>query len=1101
MKRPEYSFLDLTVLPFLRRKVLSGDATILFSEDFSRVIWANAVGTDLFGGRGIADLLESRLSDNHSLVKQFRNAALQLENSEPLVRGFRISRGLKSELIQGELSKMQLPNGRTAVLLVCNNERRILRENELAEMAVSALEGFADAAAIVDEYGLVLASSSRFDRLEIDPDQLQELVKTGSEETDRLVKRPLTTSNGGVLAAGLGRIRDVPGRYLVVFAETDANGSEPGESEPDGVESATDEDDVAGIVGTLVAGETASDEADTPPWQFHEGINPDRKTDDDKRPEDDDDKVGNKDMHRTDAATNTRHGSSLLDRWYFADDADKEKPVSTSADGERNDPVVQAEPAGNPDENSDIAEDASAIENPEKQATAAGDKAAQIRFAFTVDRDQVIQSVSGELAEIVGEISGNIVGRKWGDLAQERKFDENGIISALLAKADTWSGKSVLWPLDGTDMVVPVDLAALPVFDRERQFEGFRGFGIIRSDDMIVDPMGTGLDLSASGSAMEQEQQDPDETGEAESADISLNQAWQNDADVRPDPAGPQVEEPANSNVVNLRRLDKAAPTRAASSEPAGGISQAGQDLEEAEVDNENALNPREWQNFREIRQKLTGRKTSGPEQTHTSTKSDTVLENLPVPLLIYTSGETLFANDALLQLSGYASLEELADAGGIEALFDEAPDGDQASGIHLMDKNANAVPVDAKLTRTMWQGKKALCLSLAPTLPSGKARDEKLALDMVQVSELENILETAADGIVVVAANGNIESINAAGEALFGKKQSDVEGKPFVQLFASESRAAISGSLGDLTENGVKSVLNQGHEVIGLEANGGLIPLFVTLGRIGNSNRYCAVLRDVTASKRAEEELVTARRNAETASEQKSSFLSRVSHEIREPLNSIIGFSDIMIDERFGPIGNDRYREYLKDINRSGIHVLDIVNDLLDISKIEAGKLELSYEAVDLNQLAGETVALLQPKANDRRIIIRTSLSRAVPKVVADARSIRQIILNLVSNAIKYSERNSQVIVSTTYEENGEVGLRVRDTGEGMTSEQIRNAMEPFVQVSDDRRDRTGSSGLGLPLTKALVEANRAYFELESKPGEGTIAHVQFPSQRVLAD
>jgi len=239
----------------------------------------------------------------------------------------------------------------------------------------------------------------------------------------------------------------------------------------------------------------------------------------------------------------------------------------------------------------------------------------------------------------------------------------------------------------------------------------------------------------------------------------------------------------------------------------------------------------------------------------------------------------------------------------------------------------------------------------------------------------------------------------------------------------------------------------------------------------------------------------------AETASEQKSEFLARVSHEIRTPLNAIIGFSDVMIEERFGPIGNDRYRGYLRDINRSGIHVLDLINDLLDISKIEAGKMELTYEAVDLNQLVTETVALLQPQANGERIIIRTSLSRAVPRVVADARSIRQIVLNLVSNAIKFTPANGQVIVSTVYEGNGEVVLRVRDTGMGMSEREIEHAMKPFHQVHVTQDKRGQGTGLGLPLTKALVEANRAYFDLESTPGEGTIAHVHFPTQRVLAD
>ena len=179
---------------------------------------------------------------------------------------------------------------------------------------------------------------------------------------------------------------------------------------------------------------------------------------------------------------------------------------------------------------------------------------------------------------------------------------------------------------------------------------------------------------------------------------------------------------------------------------------------------------------------------------------------------------------------------------------------------------------------------------------------------------------------------------------------------------------------------------------------------------------------------------------------------------------------------------------------------MLELVNDLLDLSKIESGKLELSYESVNLNQIARETVALLQPQANAQRIIIRVSLSRAVPNVVADVRSVRQIIMNLVSNAIKHSPANSQVIVSTTYESNGEVGLRIRDTGMGMNEAELKAALEPYTQLGDRDKNIIGT-GLGLPLTKALIEANRAYFDIESIEGEGTIAHIQFPSPRVLAD
>lgn len=207
------------------------------------------------------------------------------------------------------------------------------------------------------------------------------------------------------------------------------------------------------------------------------------------------------------------------------------------------------------------------------------------------------------------------------------------------------------------------------------------------------------------------------------------------------------------------------------------------------------------------------------------------------------------------------------------------------------------------------------------------------------------------------------------------------------------------------------------------------------------------------------------------------------------------------MMEERFGPIGNDRYREYLRDIHQSGEHLISLINDLLDLSKIEAGKLDLNFASVDLNEIASQCMAIMQPQANRERIIIRTALSPEVPPVVADARSIRQIVLNLLSNSIKFTQPGGQVIVSTTLTENGEVHLRVRDTGIGMTDAEIKMALEPFRQVNTRGRTSSGGTGLGLPLTKALVEANRATFAIKSTVNAGTLVEVAFPSTRVLAE
>ena len=181
------------------------------------------------------------------------------------------------------------------------------------------------------------------------------------------------------------------------------------------------------------------------------------------------------------------------------------------------------------------------------------------------------------------------------------------------------------------------------------------------------------------------------------------------------------------------------------------------------------------------------------------------------------------------------------------------------------------------------------------------------------------------------------------------------------------------------------------------------------------------------------------------------------------------------MMAERFGPVGNDRYRQYLKDIHGSGEHLVSLLNDLIDLSKIEAGRLELNFTSVDLNELTQQCVALMQPQANRERIIIRTSLTPTLPAVAADARSVRQIVLNLLSNSIKFTGAGGQVIVSTAMSDTGEVALRVRDTGVGMSEKDIAVALEPFRQLATSARFGSGGSGLGLPLTKALAEANRA--------------------------
>jgi PAS domain S-box-containing protein len=486
------------------------------------------------------------------------------------------------------------------------------------------------------------------------------------------------------------------------------------------------------------------------------------------------------------------------------------------------------------------------------------------------------------------------------------------------------------------------------------------------------------------------------------------------------------------------------------------------------------------------------------------------VLERMPVAVLIHRAEQLIYANHAFLEWTGYADLAAVVAAGGLERLVVEpgAAALDKVNGtgkvFTIATRNGATLSCEGRHYTVPWQGESALMLVLIRTAADDRLRDAEIALRGAdaEAHELKAILDTATDGIIVVDREGLILTFNRSAEALFGYDYSEIARRPFTELFAPESERAARDYLAGLTSSGVASVLNDGREVIGRVRQGGLIPLFMTMGRIGDGMpKFCAVLRDITQWKRAEEDLLNAKRSAERASSAKSDFLAKISHEIRTPLNAIIGFSEVMLAGQFGPIASERYREYMRDIHASGEHLVSLINDLLDLSKIEAGKLDLVFASVNLNQLVQQCVALMQPQANQQRIIIRSSLSPTLPPVVADARSVRQIVLNLLSNSIKFTGPGGQVIVSTALTERAEAVLRVRDTGAGMTDKEIETAMEPFRQLATSTRWGSGGTGLGLPLTKALAEANRAAFAIKSARDAGTLVEITFPGTRVLAE
>ena len=240
-------------------------------------------------------------------------------------------------------------------------------------------------------------------------------------------------------------------------------------------------------------------------------------------------------------------------------------------------------------------------------------------------------------------------------------------------------------------------------------------------------------------------------------------------------------------------------------------------------------------------------------------------------------------------------------------------------------------------------------------------------------------------------------------------------------------------------------------------------------------------------------------RRRAEEANLAKSRFLATMSHELRTPLNAILGFSEVMRNEVLGPMENDTYKEYARDIHSSGQHLLNLINEILDLSRIEAGRYELNEEAVNLAHIAEECRHLMQLKARNKEINVDIQVERNMPRLWADERSVRQIVLNLLSNAVKFTQKGGQVVIKVGLTPGGGQFVTVRDNGPGIPEEEIPIVLSSFGQGSLAIKAAEQGTGLGLPIVQALVRMHEGTFELKSKLREGTDATAFFPRSRVM--
>lgn len=266
-------------------------------------------------------------------------------------------------------------------------------------------------------------------------------------------------------------------------------------------------------------------------------------------------------------------------------------------------------------------------------------------------------------------------------------------------------------------------------------------------------------------------------------------------------------------------------------------------------------------------------------------------------------------------------------------------------------------------------------------------------------------------------------------------------------------------------------------------------------------SGHTVMVSSDITELKKAQIALIRAKEEAEFANRAKTDFLANMSHELRTPLNSIIGFSELLISTDFQTLGANSVNEYLSDINRSGRHLLRLISDILDISKIEVGELKLDEEELCLRELSEECLRMINERA--RRAGTKITNQDRPPKVrlYADETRIKQIILNLMTNAIKFTSTNDEITFGWYANEDGTISMEVADTGTGMDEENIRVALEPFGQVANSMTREHEGAGLGLPLSRRLAELHQAKLSIKSDLGKGTAVRVTFPKERVITD
>ena len=358
-------------------------------------------------------------------------------------------------------------------------------------------------------------------------------------------------------------------------------------------------------------------------------------------------------------------------------------------------------------------------------------------------------------------------------------------------------------------------------------------------------------------------------------------------------------------------------------------------------------------------------------------------------------------------------------------------------------------------------------------------------------------LFDTLEEAVVAVNDSAEIVFVNSSATRLFGYERSELLGQSLDVLLPEHHRSNHADCFAGFRESGVAARMKSERAAVrGRRIDGSEFDVEASICRSehGGDQVFIAVLRDVTRRKAHEQELIEARKAAEEANRHKSMFLAGVSHELRTPLNAIIGFAEIIRDEALGPEAVRKYREYAGDIASSGIHLAAVINDLIDLSRAEAGMQTVDPDLIDLRDLAEQCIRSLRPLIEEKSIRCSADITETARWLRADPKAVRQMLINLLSNAIRHTPAGGSIDIVPALAPDEELVLRVRDNGAGIPDTELPWVTTPFNSGSNYVASQRVGTGLGLAITKRLLELHDGRMTIQSAVGAGTTVDLIFP-------